>query len=196
MAEKACHGFASTTQVGLTQALGDMPRILAIFLAATVAGCTTAEYYLPISGAESEEYYSCGVAGGYGGIKLTDDASVSVSLSRTVDAFWINIQVALVNGATLELLSDTVTFSAADRPAVELIISRTSGGRLPSLDPQIPLVARAPYRPHIINLQAPAGTYHQVSLRLPAMRVDGQVFPDRHSSFVHRERKGVISCVQ
>ena len=174
-----------------------MSRFVATLLAATLAGCTTtAEYYLPVSGAEPREYYSCGYPGGYGGIKLSDDASVSVGMTPAADAFWINIQVALVNGATLEFLSDTVVFSAADTPPVELIISPTSGDHLPSLDPKVPLVARTPYRPYIINLQAPAGAYHEVSLRLPAMRVDGQIFPERHISFVHRRKSGIVSCVQ
>jgi hypothetical protein len=173
-----------------------MPRIVAALLATALAGCTTAEYYLPVSGAEPREYYSCGTPGGHGGIKLTNDASVSVSMSPATDAFWINIQVALVNGATLKLLSDTVVFSTADGPPVELVISPASGGRLPSIDPRSLLVARTPYRPYIINLQAPAGMYREVGLRLPAMRVDGQVFPERHISFVHRAKKGVISCVQ
>ena len=39
MAEKACHGFGSTTQVGLTQALGPMARVLGgLILAALVVG--------------------------------------------------------------------------------------------------------------------------------------------------------------
>ena len=196
MAETACHGFGSTTQVGLTQALGVMPRIVATLLAATLVGCATTEYYVPASGAEPREYYSCGIPGGYGIIKLTNDASISVDMSPAVDAFWINIQVALVNGATLEFLSDTVGFSAMDGPSVDLVISPTSGGRLPSLDPTVPLIARTPYRPYVINLQAPPGSYHEVSLRLPTMRVNGQVLPEHHASFVHRERKGVLSCVQ
>lgn len=183
-------------QVGLILVLGDMSRIIAILLAAALAGCITSEYYVPVSGAEAQEYSSCGVPDGHGGIKLTDDASISIAMSPGTDALWINIQVALVNGATLEFLSDTVVFSVAGKPSVELTISPESGGRLPSLDPQTPLVARTPYRPYIINLRAPAGSYDQVSMRLPQIRVNGQVFPEHHTSFVHREKKGVISCVQ
>ena len=37
MAEKACHGFASTTPVGLTQALAVMPTFLATLLFAVLA---------------------------------------------------------------------------------------------------------------------------------------------------------------
>ena len=173
-----------------------MSRIVAIFLTVTLAGCATAEYYVPISGAQPQEYYSCGIPGGHGVLKLTKDASVAVSMSPADDAFWINIQVSLFNGATLEFLSATVVFTAKDAPPVELVISPTSGGRLSPLDPQVPLVARTPYQPYIINLRAPAGRYHEASLRLPAMQVSGQVFPERHISFVHREKTGVISCVQ
>ena len=196
VAGKACHVVGYATQVGLTQALGVMPRIVATFLAVAMAGCTTAEYYVPVSGAEPREYRSCGIPGGYGSIKLTNDASVSVDMSPAVDAFWINIQVALVNGATFEFLSDTVGFTAADGPLLDLVISPTSGGRLPSLDPRVPLVARAPYLPYVINLQAPPGTYQEVSIRLPPVRVNGRVFSGREISFVHRAKNGVLSCVQ
>ena len=39
MAEKACHGFVSTTQVGLTQVLGAMRRLLLLPLL-MLAGCS------------------------------------------------------------------------------------------------------------------------------------------------------------
>ena len=106
------------------------------------------------------------------------------------------MQVSLVDGAMLELLSDTVVFTPAGMPSVELVISPTSGGRLPSIDPRTPLAARIPYRPYVINLQAPPGDYPSVDLRVPAMRVDGQVFPERHVSFAYREKKGAMSCMQ
>src|SRR3546814_13186692 len=46
MAEKACHGFASTTQVGLTQALGalgeiTMRSVFVILLSTFIAACST-----------------------------------------------------------------------------------------------------------------------------------------------------------
>ena len=39
MAERACHGFGSTTQVGLTQALEVMARFLALLLAIFLTSC-------------------------------------------------------------------------------------------------------------------------------------------------------------
>src|SRR5690606_38663004 len=56
MAEKACHGFGSTTQVGLTQALGLMRTTLAlsvIFLAAPAWGCEVPSSELSVGGVVS-----------------------------------------------------------------------------------------------------------------------------------------------
>ena len=52
MAEKACHGFGSTTQVGLTQVLGRMRRLGYCILFIAVSGCAAVprrgEPFLPL----------------------------------------------------------------------------------------------------------------------------------------------------
>ena len=58
MAERACHGFGSTTQVGLTQALGAMRTFRAVTTLLAVALLVSALLHLVLLASDSPDYRS------------------------------------------------------------------------------------------------------------------------------------------
>jgi hypothetical protein len=112
VAEKACHAFASTTQVGLTQVLGPM-RIAFCFLGLSLAASVA------LAGdpwSVNNRVFSCAPStlrpGSDLQLKLAKVHGRELGVQRLVDNTWFFLVVASPPSGTPQLMS-TKAFSAA-----------------------------------------------------------------------------------